>query len=61
MVVPEPEVDCALETEARPVARAINARLLIEEDMIDCFVVVYWNGCLVQKQEASIINTEQTM
>ena len=38
MVVPEPEVDCALDTEARPVARARKARLLKEEDMmIVCF------------------------
>lgn len=34
MVFPEPEVDWALETEARPVAKARNARLLNEEDMM---------------------------
>ena len=50
MVVPEPEVDWALETEARPVARARNTRLLMEEDMADCAVccILGWMSC--QKQ-----------
>jgi hypothetical protein len=37
-VVPEPEVDWALVTEVRPVARARKARLLNEEDMMGCVV-----------------------
>ena len=41
-MVPEPEVDWALVTEVRPVARARKARLLNEEDMTGCVV----NGIL---------------
>lgn len=40
MVFPDPEVAWALETETRPVAKARNARLLKEEDMMIDF------GCL---------------
>lgn len=33
-MVPEPEVAWALVTDARPVARARKARLLMEEDIV---------------------------
>jgi hypothetical protein len=50
VVVPEPDVDWALETEARPVARAINARLLIEEGMTECIVSCLLGWTYRQKQ-----------
>jgi hypothetical protein len=50
-------VDWALETEARPLARAINARLLIEEDMTDCIELFIEMDVL---PEASFINRERT-
>jgi hypothetical protein len=50
VVVPEPEVDWELATDARPEARARNARLLIEEDMTNRVICCILKGMSCQKQ-----------
>ena len=49
MVVPEPEVDWALETEARPEARARKTILLIEVDMTNYVICCVLNERFLQK------------